>query len=83
LPNTGGGGGGTDPEDAYAYAGGSGVVVLRFSPNSLEQPVFFEPEQVKRQLAVTGVDAWQLPAAALALIALGFVFLRASRRQKR
>jgi hypothetical protein len=83
LPNTGGGGGGTDPEDAYAYAGGSGLVVLRFAPNNLEQPVFFEPEQVKRQLAATGVNAWQLPVASLSLIALGLVFLRASRRQKR
>jgi uncharacterized repeat protein (TIGR02543 family) len=33
--NTGGGGGGTDPEDAYASAGGSGIVVLSFlSPAS-------------------------------------------------
>jgi uncharacterized repeat protein (TIGR02543 family) len=28
--NTGGGGGGVDPEDAYAYAGGSGIVVISF-----------------------------------------------------
>lgn len=33
--NTGGGGGGTDPEDAYASPGGSGIVVLSFlSPAS-------------------------------------------------
>lgn len=83
LPNTGGGGGGTDPEDSYAYAGGSGLVVLRFAPNNAEQPVFFESEQVQRQLAATGVNAWQLPVASLSLIALGLVFLRASRRQKR
>lgn len=30
APNTGGGGGGTDPEDAYASPGGSGIVVLSF-----------------------------------------------------
>jgi hypothetical protein len=87
LPNTGGGGGGTDPEDSYAYAGGSGLVVLRFAPSNAEQPVFFESEQeseqMQRQLAATGANAWQLPAAALSMIALGFVFLRASRRQKR
>ena len=82
-PNTGGGGGGTDPEDAYAYAGGSGIVVLRFAATNTETPVFFEPEQTERQLAYTGVTAWQLPVASLSLIALGFVFLRASRRQKR
>ena len=86
LPNTGGGGGGTDPEDSYAYAGGSGLVVLRFAPSNAEQPVFFESEQeseqVQRQLAATGVNAWPLPVAALSMIALGFVFLRASRRQK-
>ena len=34
-PNTGGGGGGTDPEDAYASPGGSGIVILSFiSPAS-------------------------------------------------
>lgn len=30
TPNTGGGGGGVDPEDAGAYPGGSGIVVLSF-----------------------------------------------------
>ncbi len=41
VANTGGGGGGTDPEDAFACAGGSGIVVLSFSsPASLKTIAF-------------------------------------------
>ena len=41
TPNTGGGGGGTDPEDAYAYAGGSGVVILSYvSPANFRAVTF-------------------------------------------
>jgi uncharacterized repeat protein (TIGR02543 family) len=41
IPNTGGGGGGTDPEDAYAYAGGSGVVVISYvSPANFRAVTF-------------------------------------------
>lgn len=80
--NTGGGGGGTDPEDSSAYAGGSGIVVLSFEPNNTETPVFFEPEQVQRQLAFTGATAWQIPVAASALIVAGFALLRRSSRKR-
>ena len=39
--NTGGGGGGTDPEDCYAYAGGSGIVVLSYvSPANFRAVTF-------------------------------------------
>ena len=39
--NTGGGGGGTDPEDAYAYAGGSGIVVISYvSPANFRAVTF-------------------------------------------
>jgi uncharacterized repeat protein (TIGR02543 family) len=39
--NTGGGGGGTDPEDAYAYAGGSGIVVISYvSPANFRSVTF-------------------------------------------
>ena len=41
TPNTGGGGGGTDPEDGYAYAGGSGVVILSYvSPANFRAVTF-------------------------------------------
>jgi uncharacterized repeat protein (TIGR02543 family) len=41
TPNTGGGGGGTDPEDAYAYAGGSGIVVMSYvSPANFRAVTF-------------------------------------------
>ncbi len=41
TPNTGGGGGGTDPEDAYAYAGGSGIVVISYvSPANFRAVTF-------------------------------------------
>jgi uncharacterized repeat protein (TIGR02543 family) len=41
TPNTGGGGGGTDPEDIYAGAGGSGIVVLRWvAPTNLKTITF-------------------------------------------
>ena len=41
TPNTGGGGGGTDPEDCYAYAGGSGIVVLSYvSPANFRAVTF-------------------------------------------
>jgi uncharacterized repeat protein (TIGR02543 family) len=41
TPNTGGGGGGTDPEDQYAYAGGSGIVVLSYvSPSNFRLVTF-------------------------------------------
>ena len=40
-PNTGGGGGGTDPEDAYAYAGGSGIVVLSYVASASFRKITF------------------------------------------
>lgn len=82
-PNTGGGGGGTDPEDAYAYAGGSGIVVLRFSPKPVEETVYFEMGAENRNLADTGATAWQLPVVGVGLIALGSVALMASNRSRR
>ena len=41
-PNTGGGGGGTDPEDAYAYAGGSGIVVLSYVSSASYRKITFD-----------------------------------------
>ena len=41
TPNTGGGGGGIDPEDAYAYPGGSGIVVISYvSPANFRAVTF-------------------------------------------
>lgn len=42
TPNTGGGGGGTDPEDSYAYAGGSGIVVLSYVSSASFRKVTFD-----------------------------------------
>jgi uncharacterized repeat protein (TIGR02543 family) len=40
--NTGGGGGGVDPEDAYAYAGGSGIVILSYVAATYMRTVTFD-----------------------------------------
>jgi hypothetical protein len=38
TPGTGGGGGGTDPEDIVAGNGGSGVVIIRYTPVNVNCP---------------------------------------------
>jgi uncharacterized repeat protein (TIGR02543 family) len=59
APNTGGGGGGTDPEDIYAGAGGSGVVILRWvAPTNLKTITFnsnFGTVETSTQRVTSGV----------------------------
>ena len=41
TPNTGGGGGGVDPEDSFAYDGGSGIVVLSYVSSASFRKITF------------------------------------------
>lgn len=42
TPNTGGGGGGVDPEDSFAYNGGSGIVVLSYVSTASFRKITFD-----------------------------------------
>jgi len=74
-PNTGGGGGGTDPEDAYAYAGGSGLVVLSYISTASFRQVTFESNDGSGsssiQLVQSGVDTALKPNS---FVYEGYVF---------
>ena len=80
--NTGGGGGGTDPEDSFAYAGGSGIVIVSFKPISTEEPVVFDQTE-KSGLAATGATDSPLPAVGFALLSVGLVLMRVAKRSAR
>ncbi|MEI7419936.1 MAG: InlB B-repeat-containing protein, partial [Actinomycetes bacterium] len=55
-PNTGGGGGGTDPEDSYAYAGGSGIVVLSYVSSSSFRKITLDSNNNSGATAVQNVE---------------------------
>jgi len=53
-PHFGGGGGGTDPEDIAAGDGGSGVVIIRFSPVNVSCPYSADTQVSSTPIACPG-----------------------------
>ena len=57
TPNTGGGGGGVDPEDSFAYDGGSGIVVLSYVSTASFRKITFDSNNGSGTTSIQSVES--------------------------